>query len=246
MKADLMDGHNCSQWRTQLKALVRDDVGRHTATLITKQRGNGAYTLRPLPGRGVEVDHVFECQALGEALRRTTSLRDRFKQVDWSSTQLSRQPIVVQNALSHAHDVHNRLPFLTATDKLSNDKKQGAFQVLLNRLAVGDATERSLEDELRVKFAAGKDPFESEEAEMMAKMVVAQLQAIEDGYTEALRDVHEQESGTGSGIACGGGGRIVGGVRSRTVSERAQLERWYGDDGLTGEVVRLFDQLGLH
>ena len=232
MKANLVDGHNCSQWRTQLKDLVRENVGQHTAKL---------------PDRGVEVDRVFECQALGEALRRTTPLRDRFKQMDWSSRQLRRQPIVVQNALSHARDVHNRLPFLAATDKLSNDKKQGAFQVLLNRFAVGDATERSLETELAAKFAAGKDPFESEQAEAMAQMVVAQLRGIEDGYTEALRDVHEQDKAARSGTGDGGdGGGMVGGVRSRTVSERAQLERWYGDDGLAGEVVQIFDQLGLH
>lgn len=51
-----------------IKDLIRTDVHDHRGTLETRQQGNGAYTLRPLPENNVEVDHVWECQAGNNSL----------------------------------------------------------------------------------------------------------------------------------------------------------------------------------
>lgn len=186
------DGHDCGEWRTILKDLIRDPtISHHCEGLKLRQRGNGAYTLRPLPETGTQVDHIFECQAMGDVLYRVESLRPILRQVDWTAkpqSGLKHQPVVVGNALGHAKDVHNRVGFLAAIDGLVNKKKQGAFRRLLNQLAVGVTPERGLEAELAINFARGESPFEEAQAAGMAKAVAARLREMEDPFTSALRD----------------------------------------------------------
>lgn len=216
-------GHSYSEWRTVLKNLIRDTtISEHSGTLRQRQWGNGAYTLRPLPSSsGIQVDHVFECQAMGDVMYRVETLRPIISHVDWTAKSgLRHQPIVVQNAFSHLRDVHNRLDFLAATDSLVNKKKQGAFQRVLNKLAKGECPERGLQAELATSFASGTDPFGSEAASVMAKAVTTSLSNIEYLLTDSLRDVPHSSGGPS-----------------------LQLQLHY--DGLADEIVQLYDRFDI-
>ncbi len=188
--------HTYTEWRSRLNGLARNDVHGHCVALLKKQHGNGAYSLRPLEGTAhttdaPEVDHVFECQAMGDALFRVQALRPVLSQVDWNikPNMFHKQPMVVQNALMHARQVHNRPEFLVVCGSLDNKKKQGAFQSSLNTLAKGLPLEHGLEDCLRINFGKGVEPFESNLSARVARAVVDRLRDIEDPLTAALRDV---------------------------------------------------------
>ena len=218
--------HKYTEWRSRLKDLARNNVHEHCVALLEKQHGNGAYSLRPLRGTAhtmdaPEVDHVFECQAMGDALFRVESLRPVLSQVDWNigSNMFHKQPMVVQNALMHARQVHNRPEFLVVCGSLDNKKKQGAFQSSLNTLAKGLPLERGLEDCLRINFGKGVEPLESNLSARVARTVVDCLRDIEDPLTAALRDVPQ-------GIAQG----------------REQQERY---DGLADEIVQMYEHLDI-
>ncbi|KOO31841.1 hypothetical protein Ctob_012841, partial [Chrysochromulina tobinii] len=97
--------HNHGEWRSKLKDLARGDVHGHCDRLLAMQRGNGAYSLRPLGGaahttNAPEVDHIFECQAMGDLLFRVDALRPVLRQLDWAAKKFEGQPMVVQNALA--------------------------------------------------------------------------------------------------------------------------------------------------
>ena len=212
--------HNHGEWRSKLKDLARGDVHGHCDRLLAMQRGNGAYSLRPLGGaahttNAPEVDHVFECQAMGDLLFRVDALRPVLRQLDWAAKKFEGQPMVVQNALAHAREVHNRPEFLVVCGSLENKKKQGAFQSSLNTLAQGRALEHGLEESLRANFGRGVEPFESTQARQMARTVVDLLRGLEDPFTAALREVPQ-------GAAQG----------------REQQARY---DGLADEVVLLYE-----
>ena len=186
--------HNYGEWRSKLKDLARGDVRCHCDKLLAKQRGNGAYSLRPLGGaahttNAPEVDHIFECQAMGDLLFRVDALRPVLRQLSWEAKNFEGQPMVVQNALAHAREVHNRPEFLAVCGSLENKKKQGAFQSSLNTLAQGNRLENGLEESLRANFGRGVDPFESTQARQMARTVVDLLRGLEDPFTAALREV---------------------------------------------------------
>ena len=205
-------------WRSQLKDMIRDNVHRHRGAL---SRESCAYTLRPLGGiahskDAPELDHVFECQALRDVLCRVTELRQELSQLDLGVKTFNKQPMVVQNALAHARDVHNRPEFLVVCGSLANKQKQGAFQTSLNKLARGEALERGIEEDLLRTFTHGEYPYEEAVAEKIARTVVDRLRGIEDPLTEALRDVPQ---GTAQGSA--------------------QQARY---DGLADEVVQLYEQ----
>ena len=211
--------HEDRAWRSRLKDMIRDiNVRGHCGSL---SRESCAYTLRPLGGAAhsndaAEVDHVFECQALGDALFRVKELRPVLAQLDWGVKAFNKQPMVVQNALAHARDVHNRPEFLVVCGSLANKQKQGAFQSSLNTLARGKALKHGIEEDLLRTFTHGKYPYEEAVAEKMARTVVDRLRGIEDPLTEALRDVPQ---GTAQGSA--------------------QQARY---DGLADEVVQLYEQ----
>jgi hypothetical protein len=212
--------HNHGEWRSKLKDLARGDVHGHCDRLLAMQRGNGAYSLRPLGGaahttNAPEVDHIFECQAMGDLLFRVDALRPVLRQLDWAAKKFEGQPMVVQNALAHAREVHNRPEFLVVCGSLENKKKQGAFQSSLNTLAQGRALEHGLEESLRANFGRGVEPFESTQARQMARTVVDLLRGLEDPFTAALREVPQ-------GAAQG----------------REQQARY---DGLADEVVLLYE-----
>ena len=194
--------HDYGDWRGRINELVRDDVHGHCDALRAKQRGNGAYTLRPLMGvahssDAPEVDHVFECQAMGDVLFRVEALRPALAQVDWETFKkhcshdkhFKSQPMAVQNALAHARDVHNRSEHLVVCGSLVNKKKQGAFQSSLNRLAKGQPLEQPLEDSIRINCGKGVEPFEPDDAARIARTVVGYLRDLEDPLTAAMRDV---------------------------------------------------------
>jgi hypothetical protein len=216
--------HNHGEWRSKLKDLARGDVHGHCDRLLAMQRGNGAYSLRPLGGAAhtttaPEVDHVFECQAMGDLLFRVDALRPVLRQLDWAAKKFEGQPMVVQNALAHAREVHNRPEFLVVCGSLENKKKQGAFQSSLNTLAQGRALEHGLEESLRANFGRGVEPFESTQARQMARTVVDLLRGLEDPFTAALREVPQ-------GAAQG----------------REQQARY---DGLADEVVLLYEHFDI-
>ena len=205
-------------WRSQLKDMIRDNVHRHRGAL---SRESCAYTLRPLGGiahskDAPELDHVFECQALRDVLCRVTELRQELSQLDLGVKTFNKQPMVVQNALAHARDVHNRPEFLVMCGSLANKQKQGAFQSSLNKLARGEALERGIEEDLLRTFTHGEYPYEEAVAEKIARTVVDRLRGIEDSFAEALRDVPQ---GTAQG--------------------NAQQARY---DDLAEEVVQLYEQ----
>ena len=186
--------HEPNEWRTKLNGAIRDNVHGHRDVLQHAQRGNGAYTLRPLPPTNQEapqVDHIFECQAMGDVLFRVDALRPVLRQFDWSARQFHQQPMVVQNGLKHARDVHNRVDFLALCGALVNKKKQGAFQRSLHTLATGTPLEHGLEHELRTNFARGEQPFGDDDAERMARTVANRLRDIEGPLADAMRDVDQ-------------------------------------------------------
>ena len=224
--------HDYGDWRGRLNELVRDDVHSHCDALRAKQRGNGAYTLRPLGGAAhssgaAEVDHVFECQAMGDVLFRVEALRPALAQVDWETFEkhcshdrhFKSQPMAVQNALAHARDVHNRSEHLVLCGSLVNKKKQGAFQSSLNRLAKGQPLEQPLEESIRINCGKGVEPFEPDDAARIARAVVGYLRDLEDPLTTAMRDVPQ-------GAAQGGD----------------QQARY---DGVADEIVQLYEHFDI-
>mmetsp|Transcript_39526 Transcript_39526/g.129275 ORF Transcript_39526/g.129275 Transcript_39526/m.129275 type:complete len:326 (+) Transcript_39526:66-1043(+) len=188
-----LEGHGHAEWRSMLKDLVRAEVTSHRGDLERKQRGNGAYTLRPLSTMSqVQVDHVFECQAMGDVLFRAEGMRGVLRAVDWQSKRrLSSQPVVVQSGLSHACLVHNSPDFLVVTSGLSNRKKQGAFQRALRMLERGEELERGIEAELAHNFSNPglESPFEPAHARLMAREVTRRLRDLEEPLIARLADV---------------------------------------------------------
>ncbi len=223
----LFEQRDYVQWRAHLKDLARDDVHGYCDALLDQQRGNGAYSLRPLGGAAhtsdaPEVDHIFECQAMGDLLFRVKSMRPMLRSVDWGAGTrgiFAKQPMVVQNALAHVRDVHNRPDFLVVCGSLANKKKQGAFQSCINTLAKGVELDHGIEQILQTNFCKGVHPFEPDLARRMARTVVDCLRGLEDPFTAALRDVPQ-------GAAQG----------------RSRQEQY---DGLADEVVQLYEHFNI-
>jgi len=215
-------GHMHGEWAAQLNHLIRGSVVGHADELSRKQRGAGAYSLRPLGDSRYEqpqVDHVFECQALGDILCRVDALTPILRQIDWGTDKYNKQPMVVQNALAHARDVHNRIDFLALCGGLVNKKKEGAFRRSLHALAAGRDLEQGLEAELVHNFESGVSPFDHDAAVQMARVVAGRLRDMEDRFTDAMRDVPQ-------GAAQG-----------------QDAQRRY--DELADEVVQLYEKLDL-
>lgn len=181
--------------------VLRKPCTHHCANIVSRQRGNGAYLLRPLPLSAAVVDHVFELQAVAECLVRATGasaseeLRAVLRQFDWGAGRnnkfaLDDQPIVVFRALSHARNVSNDTRFLVATDGRTNVKKGGGFRRALNQLEAVGTLERGLEAELLVTFTNSqlRNPFPPEEADQAVRGIVSQLRDVEDGFVASLRD----------------------------------------------------------
>jgi hypothetical protein len=84
--------HEPNEWCTRLNDMIRDKVYKHSDELNQRQRGNGAYTLRPLPKYEdvkPQVDHIFECQAMGHVLFKVEALRPVLNQVNSASPPAS-------------------------------------------------------------------------------------------------------------------------------------------------------------
>lgn len=226
--------HDHGEWRARLKHLVRESVSAQRSELWQRrQPGSGtwrplcAYTLRPLALEGrahepnaPEVDHIFECQAMGDCLFRTEAMRPVLLQMDWTARHFQQQPEVVQSALGHVRSVQNTHAFLAVCGSRVNKKKQGGFQRCLHALEDGEL-EHGLHEALRQTFANPKldSPFEEAEAARVASTVARAVHDLEDPLVAALRDVPR-------GIAQG----------------RDQQSRY---DGLADEIVQMFDALGV-
>ena len=163
---------------------------RITGAGSAEPRSNCAYTLRRLTNERNssdkrEVEHIFECQAMGYVLFQTAKMKEILQQVDWGG-HWKAQTFTVQNALAHARDVHNRAQNLVLCGSLVNKKKQFAFQDVLNPLAEGKRPEGRLEDLIRKKCEEGASPsepdantgFGSVNASQIAKNVVRHLRDL--------------------------------------------------------------------
>ena len=221
----LVHGHTEREWSTRLNQLMRINVAGRA-----EPRSNCAYTLRRLTNERNssdkrEVEHIFECQAMGYVLFQTAKMKEILQQVDWGT--FTTQTYTVQNALAHARDVHNRPQNLVLCGSLVNKKKQFAFQDVLNPLAEGKRPEGRLEDLIRKQCEEGASPsepdantgFGSVNASQIAKNVVRHLRDLEDPLTTAMRDV-------APGLAQG----------------RDQQDRY---DGIADEIVQLYESFDI-
>ena len=216
-----------SQWRTTLKDLIRGSVRSYRVTLKVNQGNSHGYYLRSLDKCAVpEVDHTFECQAMGEALIRCEHIRPVLRGIDFSGT-LESQPYAVRDLLAPVKQVHNHEDYLALIDKRANDKKQGAFQRALRLLETKGSLEdtgghtSSLESMLYHNFCNGINPYDDTEAAALSLGVIKRLKDIEDPLTARLRECYTVAS--------------VATVNTR----RARF------DAIADEVVQLYDDFGL-
>mmetsp|Transcript_3541 Transcript_3541/g.9165 ORF Transcript_3541/g.9165 Transcript_3541/m.9165 type:complete len:348 (-) Transcript_3541:103-1146(-) len=193
--AKRFQGFERSTWQTGLTLLVRRGVRMHADTKLTTQNNKGAYSLRPLKREDAQVDHIWECQAMGAAILLTEDMRYYIKDVifpnDGDAARISwkDQGYGVQSALKHVVEVHNDAEFLCATEAAINLQKRFAFTPCLKTLGNGQLPENgSLRAELVRSFSSGANAFSPDDADELAGNVIRSLDAIQDPLTTRLRD----------------------------------------------------------